>query len=351
VPPKQEGAGMRFKLLASAVMASAILCVAAGAAIAETAESFYQGKVVRLVVGYSAGGGYDSYARMLAPHLERRLGATVVVENRPGGGGLVALNQVATAEPDGLSLILISAASAAFSQVVEAEGARFDLMRLGFLGRVIDEKRTLVWGAGAPYSSVAAMVQSPRPILLGSTARTSPIGAASAFLAEALELNAKIVVGYKGSKEIDLAAARGEVDGFVVSDSSTARYGREGGLLPFAVLSRERSNLLPEVPTIFELVDLTPERVWWLDYCDALFGLGRSLVTTPDIPAERLAFLQQAVADVLTDPQVVEEATAKSNPLNYAPPTSARRLIETVVGSLTKEQVAKVREVALEKYK
>src|SRR3546814_18963356 len=67
-------------------------------AAAETAAEFYQGKVVKLVVGYGPGGGYDLYARMLAPHLERSLGATVVVENRTGGGGLVVISQLANGD-------------------------------------------------------------------------------------------------------------------------------------------------------------------------------------------------------------------------------------------------------------
>src|SRR3546814_17980048 len=74
-------------------------------------------------------------------------------------------------------------------------------------------------------------------------------------------------------------------------------YGRDDGLIPFAVLSRERSTLLPDVPTVFELASLTPEQAWWMDYADALLGLGRALVTTPDIPADRLQFLQDVVAE------------------------------------------------------
>ncbi len=120
---------------------------------------------------------------------------------------------------------------------------------------------------------------------------------------------------------------------------------------PFAVLSRERSPLMPDVPTFFELADLTPEQAWWIDYSDALFGLGRALVTTPDVPADRLTFLQQAVREVLTDPAVIAEATAAKRPLSYLSPEAVKQSINRVMDGLTDEELARVRHVALEKFR
>ncbi|WP_193371259.1 Bug family tripartite tricarboxylate transporter substrate binding protein [Pelagibius marinus] len=338
------------KCLQRALAALFALCALAAPAGAETAAEFYKGKVVKLVVGYSAGGGYDAYARLLAPHLESRLGAQVVVENRPGGGGNLALNQVVAGKPDGLTIMLIGGATASFSQVLEAPGVRFQMGRLGFLGRVADEKRVLLMSEAAGIGSLEEMLNAQRPIRFGGTARTATIGAGTAFIAEALGLEAQIIVGYKGSKEIALAAIRGEIDGFIPSDSSARRYGKEEGLKPLAVLSRERSSLMPDVPTFFELAELTPEQAWWIDYSDALFGLGRPLVTTPDIPADRLAFLQQVTREVLTDPAVIAEAQAAKRPISYLSPEAVKQSINRVMDGLTDEELARVRHVALEKF-
>ncbi len=326
------------------------LSALAAPACAETAAEFYKGKVVKLVVGYSAGGGYDAFARMLAPHLEQRLGAQVVVENRPGGGGNLALNQVAAAKPDGLTIMLIGGAPASFSQILQAPGVRYRMGSLGFLGRVADEKRILVLRVAAGIESLDDMRNAAVPIRFGGTARTAPIAAGTAFMAEALGMEAQIIVGYKGSKEIALAAIRGEIDGFIPSDSSARRYGREEGLMPFAVLSRERSSLMPDLPTLFELAELTPEQAWWIDYSDALFGLGRALVTTPDIPADRLTFLQQAAREVLTDPAVIAEAEAAKRPISYMSPEAVKQSINRVMDGLSDEELARVRHVALEMY-
>lgn len=342
---------MIFRGLVRALCALFILGGLAVPAGAETAADFYTGKVVRLVVGYGAGGGYDTYARMLAPHLEKRLGAKVVVENRPGGGGIVALNQVSAAKPDGLTIMLVSASSSTFSQLIEAEGVRYDVRRLGILGRVIDEKRAFAWSAAAPYRTVEDAQNSAKPIRFGGTSRTDTLGATSAFLAEALALNAQIIVGYKGTKEVSLAAVRGEIDGFALSDSSARKYGKDGSILPFVIISRERSRIVPDIPTIFEVAELSPAQAWWMDYCDALLGLGRALVTAPDLPADRLTYLQAAVKDVLTDRAVVAEAEAKKRPLNYASPEKTREQIAAVIGSLTPEEIARVRHVAQEKFR
>lgn len=341
---------MGFRVFLHAVCLFLAISIGAAAALAETAAEFYRGKVVKLVVGYGAGGGYDTYARMLAPHLEERLGATVVVENRPGGGGIVALNQVAAARPDGLTIMLISAGSAAFGQLTGAEGVRYDLNRIGFLGRVVDDKRTVLWSTRSPYRTVEDALRSPRPILLGAVSRTDTIAATTAFFAEALGLDIKIVAGYKGTKEVALAALRGEVDGFAVSDSSARRYLKDDGLTASVILSRERSNLLPDLPTVFEVVSVTEAQAWWIDYIDALMSLGRALITTPEIPDDRLTLLREAVRDVLTDPEVIEEANAKRRPLNYASAEAAKQRIDTVIGSLSEEQLANVRHVAQEKY-
>lgn len=342
---------MKLKGFFGAACLLAALLTFQGPAGAETAAGFYRGKVIKLLVGYGVGGGYDFYARMLAPHLEEQLGATVVVENRPGGGGTVALNQLAAAKPDGLTIMLISAGSSAFAQVTEAEGVRYDLGRLGFIARVSQQKRSVLWSARSAYRTLEDAQNTPRTILFGGISGSDTITATTAFFIEAMGLNARIVTGYKGSKEIALAAIRGEVDGFVVSASSAQRYIRDGGLIASMIISRERSDLLPEVPTIFELTEVTPEQAWWADYTDALLSLGRAFVTTPEVPADRLAFLQEGARAVLTNPNVVAEAESKKRPISYAPPLEAKQLIDTVIGSLTEEELERVRVVALEKYK
>src|ERR1700754_3348201 len=93
----------------------------------ESEQAFFTGKTVRFVVGFGPGGGYDAYARMLAPYLSKTLGTTVIVENRPGAGGLLALNGVYIAPPDGLTMMIVNGTAAVYSQLTDLQGARYDL--------------------------------------------------------------------------------------------------------------------------------------------------------------------------------------------------------------------------------
>src|SRR5215216_6044573 len=130
-----RGAVLGFGLLAG-------IFGSAGIAAAHSRErgTFLKGETVRFYVGFSPGGGYDLYARMLAPHFERLSGATVVVENRPGGGGLTALNQLVRNKPDGLSMMMLNGESAVLSQLTKQPGVAFDMTQVSIYGRVALEQ-------------------------------------------------------------------------------------------------------------------------------------------------------------------------------------------------------------------
>src|SRR5712671_5552689 len=103
----------------------AVCCWIVSASLAraqETEKAFFAGKTVRMVVGSGTGGGYDIFSRMIAPYLSKVLGTTVIVENQPGAGGLIALNRLYVALPDGLQLSLSNGTSAAFAQLTDQQG-------------------------------------------------------------------------------------------------------------------------------------------------------------------------------------------------------------------------------------
>src|SRR6185295_1040759 len=115
----------------------ACLALSASSVRAQDAErAFYAGKTVRMVVGSGTGGGYDIFSRMIAPYLAKRLGTTVIVENQPVAGGLVALTRLYVAPPDGLQISLSNGTSAAFAQLTGDQAARFDLAKFTYLATV-----------------------------------------------------------------------------------------------------------------------------------------------------------------------------------------------------------------------
>ena len=126
-----------------------------GGSADEAERAFYQGKTVRMIVGSGTGGGYDIFSRLIAPYLAKTLGTTVIVENQPGAGGLVALNRLYNAPPDGLQLSLSNGTSASFAQITEQQGARFDLAKFSYLATVGAPPGLWLVGPNSPVKEVS----------------------------------------------------------------------------------------------------------------------------------------------------------------------------------------------------
>jgi tripartite-type tricarboxylate transporter receptor subunit TctC len=325
--------------------AALALTFGSAAAQAEDAASFYKGKTVRFVVGLGVGGGFDAYARMIAPYLSKELNATVIVENQPGAGGLLALNQIYAAPPDGLRLMIVNGTPAALGQLLGQENLRYDLTKLEHLGVI--SAYPWVWLTG-PKTEIRTVADAMKPgvkIRWGGTGPSDGPADGAAVTCEALRLDCQIILGYKGSGDIALAMEKGEVDGLYVSDSSAANFAKSGQVRPVASMARTRSALLPDVPTVFEQVKLAPEQEWWLDFRANLNDLGRILVTTPGVPADRLEFFRAAVKRALTDPALIAEGEKTQRFVNYQPPEQALDITKKVLTAVTPEQKERLREV------
>jgi len=135
----------------------ALATPALSAAAQESEQAFFTGKTVRFVVGFGPGGGYDAYARMLAPYLSKTLGATVIVENRPGAGGLLALNGVYISPPDGLTMMIVNGTAAVYSQLTDLQGARYDLGKIGYIATL--SAPPSLWTVG-PHNQINTIAQA-----------------------------------------------------------------------------------------------------------------------------------------------------------------------------------------------
>jgi len=319
--------------------------------LAQDAKSFFQGNTIKLVVGSAPGGGYDSFARFLAPHLGRVLGATVVIENVPGAGGLVALNRLYVAKPDGLQIMIVNGVAAAVSQLVDLDSVRYDLAKSDILGIVNAEPWVWLVGPKSPYKTPAEIVREKPPMTWGASGFISGLADGAAMTCDALDLNCRIVIGYPGSNEVSLALGRGEVDGLYVSELPARNYVASGLGTNIASISRARVRSFPEVPTIFEALDLTPEQKARFNFRISLDELGRILVAPPGMPPDRLAPLQEAVKQVLNDPAIIAEGDKRQLYVDYRSPEQTRKLITEVVASVTPEEKARVKEIATKKYR
>ena len=198
--------------------------MSAPASAQEAEKAFYAGKTVRMIVGSGTGGGYDVFSRMIAPYLAKTLGTTVIVENQPGAGGLVALNRLYTATPDGLQISLSNGTSAAFAQLTGDQAARFDLAKFSYLATVGAPPGLWLVGPNSPIREVQQAVDAKMKWRWASSGATSGLGIGAAFTCEALKLDCHVVQGYKGSADAGLAVTRGEMDALYVPESSANNF-------------------------------------------------------------------------------------------------------------------------------
>lgn len=323
------------------------------------AKSFYQEEVLHIIVGYNPGGGFDEYARMIGTEIAARTGGTVVVENQPGGGGLLALNRLVQENADGTRIMLLGGESAVLAQLTGRPGTRFDITKLNWLGRAQIDTPMVLWSMTNPERSFAEVLKTIREqgAVWGATGLTDNISDAESAMAHALELTPEqmgIVMGYSGSSEVALAVVRGEVDGIVVSNSSAINYvgsADSQSVVPIATLNRKReTTFFPEVPTIFEVAELSEEGQWWIDFRSSITEVGRTFVTHGDVAPDRVAYLRQVLADVLTDEKFIATAAQRQRPINYMSAEEQEKLVEGIFSGLSPERVQEVKHVLTEKY-
>jgi tripartite-type tricarboxylate transporter receptor subunit TctC len=308
----------------------------------EAEAAFFKGKNVRLTVGYGPGGGYDVYARMIAPHLSKQLGATVIVENQPGAGGITALNGTSVAAPDGLHMMIVSGNGAAMSQLTGSSGVRYDLAKLGHLGTVSASPWLWLVAPDSKIRTPQDALSLGREIMWSASGPMDGLADGAAFTCEALKMKCRVVMGYGGSNQAALAVTKGEMDSIYVSDTSANNYVKSGQNRAVAAISRKRSRFFPDVPTIFEAINLAPEEAWLIDFRANVEDLGRILVVPPGMSASRLGFLQEAVRKTLVDPDTVAEGERTQRYIDFQDAETTRKRTISVVTDVTPEQKARI---------
>jgi len=327
------------------VLVSLAVCgtVSVSAAQAQDAEkSFYAGKTVRMIVGSGPAGGYDIFSRLIAPYLAKTLGATVIVENQPGAGGLIALNRLYVAPPDGLQISLANGTSAAFAQLTGDQAARFDLAKFTYLSTVGAPPGLWLVGPDSPIREVQQAIDAKMKWRWASAGGTSGLGIGAAFTCEALKLDCHIVQGYKSSADAGLAVTRGEMDAVYVPESSANHFVKSKQNWALATISRTKSQFFRDRPTVFEAAKIDSDRLWAMDYLANLEGLGRLLMAPPGIPPARLAYLQAAVKETLHNPQLIAEGEKMERIIEYLDPAATHKNVVSVVGDVTPDQKARV---------
>jgi tripartite-type tricarboxylate transporter receptor subunit TctC len=342
--------GRRVSSCVLAALGASLLAAVPLRVAAQPAPPFFHGKQVRFYTMGSPGGGYDTYMRALIPHLEKKLGARMLPTNEPGAGGLIAINRTINAPPDGLTILLVGGETLVTAQLYDAPGVNYDVRKLTWLARVSSEAKVALLGPQSPYRGILDLMKSDAPVTWAGSSKIDGNADFTALMAYALGMKSKIITGYKGTADMNLAIQRGEVDGRIVSEESAALYGPSNGMRVAAVLARKRVEQFPAAPTLFEAAQIGPSQARLIDWRASIAGLGRLMMVTPGTPQDRVDLLRKAFADVIRDPAFIAEVKTLGLSANHASADEVRATIEQAMTTLDQAGLAEVRNIVLERY-
>jgi len=287
-------------------------------------DEFYRGKSVRIVVGFSAGGGFDTYTRAIARHLSKHIpgNPSIVVENMTGAGSLIAANHVyKVAKPDGLTIGHFIGGFF-LGQVLGQPGIEFDARKFEFIGAPVSDHVVCALTKASGITSVEKWMASKTPVKMGGLAPgTSTPDNATRILKAALGLPIQLVTGYKGTADVRLAADGGELAGGCWgwdSISVTWRKALDSGDVVVVMQANRKTHPdLPNVPQAIKLAK-TEESRRMIDV--GIHGdsdIVRTYTLPPGTPKDRVQALRRAFDATLKDPEFV--ADAKKARLNIDP--------------------------------
>ncbi len=301
---------MRKRLLALSTLA--IVLAASGSAA--RAQSFYEGKTIRLVVGFAPGGGFDTYARVFSRHMGRHIpgNPTIVVENMTGAGSLISANHLyRVAKPDGLTIGHFNGALF-LGQALGQPGIEFDARKFELIGAPIKEDAVCALTTASGITSVEKWMAAKAPVKLGGVAPGGTPDANARILKAALGLPIQLVSGYKGTAEIRLAASSGEVGGACwswESMRSTWRGALDAGEVVAVLQTSSRSFPdLAGVPLAISLAKTDEARQLIKVGIQNAAAFARPLALPPGTPKDRVLILRKAFQETLKDPAFLAEA-------------------------------------------
>ncbi|MEA2905622.1 MAG: hypothetical protein QOI12_3009 [Alphaproteobacteria bacterium] len=340
----------RAGVIASMVVAGAAVLALAPASTpaAAQADDFYRGKTLTIIIPIGPGGAYDAYARLLSRHLGKQLpgNPSIVARNMPGAGGVIASNYLFnTAPQDGTTMAIITS-SFANEQLFDNPQIRYDARKFSAIGRLLDTTSVLFFWHTSPVKTLDLMLTRP------ATMAISSVNEVPAYRLNAMNRHLgtqfKPIPGYPSARDYVMAAERGETDGgsstFIGLSQLFSGYLREKKLNILVQFAMARDPNMQDIPTVLELTrDNDATQVF--RHLVSNDEIGRSLFTTPNVPAARLALLRTAFQRMLADPAFRAEAEQLKLPLAPKAGEEMQKVVADIF-DISPEVMAKVKEVS-----
>jgi tripartite-type tricarboxylate transporter receptor subunit TctC len=323
-----------FARIAFGFLATFLAAMSVTHAHAQAVADFYRGKTITLLIGYTSGGGYDLYARVLARHMGRHIpgNPTVVPQNMPGAGSLRVAGFLYTAAPKDGTAIGMFGRGVAIEPLIGASGAQFDARRFTWLGSGSDQVSLCASWHTSRVKTWSDMLTTP--FTVGGEGPGSDPDMFAIMLKNLLGVKLKLVSGYPGGPEVNLAVERGEVDARCGWSWSSIKITKPDWLAEKKInlllqMALNKSPELPDVPLVMDQAHNDRERLI-LRLMLSRQAMGWPFIAPPDLPPERAAALRAAFDATMKDPEFLAEA--KQRLLDVNPMSGVE--IDKLVGEL-----------------
>lgn len=324
------------RLIAPLVALFAVNCTA----WAQTDNPFYKGKEIKLMVGYAVGGGYDTYARVVAQFLGKHIPGNpiIVVQNMPGADGLGLTNFMYVRAPKDGTVIALTNRNLAVAPIlglIEAKNVHYDATKFYWLANLNVEVSGMVVRSDAGVSSIDDLKH--KQIVVGATGVTSNNAVYPYVMNNLLNTKLKVVAGYPGTSHLTLALERGEIQGiggWAWSSILVQRpdWVRENKIVLLLQLAMEKHSDLPNVPLILDLAKSDDERQA-LGLIFAPEAMGRPFFAPPGVPLERAALLRAAFAKLADDPGFQAAAEKAKLDVSFMPGESLEKIVKQIASA------------------
>ena len=335
---------MALRQAARVAIAVLFTILAASSALAQPVADFYRGKSMDLYINSSVGGDYDLYARVIARHIGKHIAGnpTILPRNMEGAGGIRLANWLYNVGPKDGTAIGAVARATAFEPLLGNRGAQYDGTKLNYIGSANDEVSVCV----AWYTSAVKTFEDAQklPLVVGSSGASDDTYQYPALLNHIFGAKFKIVAGYPGGNDINLAMERGEVQGRCSIPWSTVKATRrfwidENKVSVLLQYSLSKHADLPNVPLVMDLAKTDEQRT----ILKLIFGrqvMGRPFVAPPGVPKDRVDALRKAFMETMADKEFLADAEKAKLEITPASGDKIESLVLDVYHNITPELAA-----------
>ncbi|MDP2735206.1 MAG: tripartite tricarboxylate transporter substrate-binding protein, partial [bacterium] len=317
-PIQPRRCDMKKKWVVNVMIFGVVLFLLVLTSQAFSATPYYEGKTIRIIVGFKPGGGYDRLARLMAKHLPKHIPGqpTVIVENMEGASSIIAANHVFNiAKPDGLTIVAFNR-GIPFAQLTNVEGVKFDIAKFSWIGSAAVEATVLCIRNDLPYKTFADLQKVKESIPLAGMGPGTSDTQFALLAKEFLGVNLKLII-YPSSSDAMLAIERKEVDGRGGSYSSLKPFIDRGLVRP--VLRGAVSEPGIENLPVNEDLATNPTGKVIMGMLASTDRIGRPYVAPPGTSPELMNILRDAFAKVSNDPEAKKDAKKNKMQITYVP--------------------------------